>query len=304
MSFVHPFLLLLLAVPLMLAGWEWRRRGHALVLPFDHGDLPKGRKLERLVKGLQLTAPALLALALLLLAGPQRLRPAEDSRVLTNAVFCLDLSGSMMSPFGNGTRSDTAMQAIVDFTRRRKGDAFGLTAFGTEVLHWVPVTRDLSAIVAAAPFLRPDRMPSYMGGTRIGHAVSEVEKTLTGQTEGDRMIVLISDGESYDLGGGEAQRLGQELAANRITLFYVHVAEGAPQAETFTLASLSGGAAFAAGDPHALEEVFRRIDEMKPVKMKPAARMPVDFFWPFTAAALGCLVLQMGVILGVRFNPW
>jgi len=304
MSFAHPLLLLLLAVPVVLAGWEWRRRGHALVLPFDHGDLPAGRKLERLVKGLQLTGPVLLALAILLLAGPLRLRPADDSRVLTNAVFCLDLSGSMMSRFGSGSRSDAAMQSIVDFTKRRKGDAFGLTAFGTEVLHWVPVTKDLAAIVAAAPFLRPDRMPSYMGGTRIAHAVSEVEKTLTAQPEGDRMIILISDGESYDLGGGEAQRLGQELAANRITLFYIHVAEGAPQAETFTLASLSGGAAFAAGDPRALEEVFQRIDEMKPARLKPAAPVPVDFFWPFTAAALGCLVLQMGVILGVRFNPW
>ena len=210
----------------------------------------------------------------------------------------------MMSRFGNGTRSDKALEAITEFTKHRKGDAFGLTVFGTEVLHWVPVTKDLSAIVAAGPFLRPEKMPAYMGGTRIGHAVTEVQKTLTAQPEGDRMIVLISDGESYDLGGGVAQRLGQELAANHITLFYVHVAEGQPQEETFTMASLSGGAAFAAGDPRALEEVFRKIDAMKPAKLKPAAPVPVDFFWPFTAAALGCLTLQMGSVLGLRFNPW
>ena len=56
MSFAHPLVLLLLAIPVLLAAWEWQRRGHVLVLPFDHGDLPKGRKLGRLVKSLA-TAP-------------------------------------------------------------------------------------------------------------------------------------------------------------------------------------------------------------------------------------------------------
>ena len=60
--------------------------------------------------------------------------------MLTNLEFCLDVSGSMMAQYGSGTRSDKALEAIVDFTSYRKGDAFGLTAFGTEVLHWVPVT--------------------------------------------------------------------------------------------------------------------------------------------------------------------
>jgi hypothetical protein len=36
MSFARPWLLLLLALPLLLTAWEWRRAGHQLVLPFDH----------------------------------------------------------------------------------------------------------------------------------------------------------------------------------------------------------------------------------------------------------------------------
>jgi Ca-activated chloride channel family protein len=304
MSFAHPLVLLLLALPVILTAWEWRRPGHRLVLPFDHGDLPAGRRLERFIQALQMSGPILLALAILLLAGPQRMRPAEDSRVLNNVIFCLDLSGSMMAPFGDGTRSDKSLAAITEFTKRRKGDAYGLTAFGTEVLNWVPVTKDLAAIAAATPFLRPERMPSYMGGTRIGNAVREVQKTLVATPEGDRMIVLISDGESYDLGGGVAQQLGQDLGANRIALFYINVAEGDPQEETATMASLSGGASFGAEDPRALAEVFQRIDAMRPTRLQPAAPVPVDFFWPFTAAAFGCLTLQVVVALGVRFNPW
>jgi Ca-activated chloride channel family protein len=304
MSFAHPAVLLLLALPVILAAWDWQRRGHIVVLPFDHGDVPSHRRLERLVKSLQLTVPLLLALAILLLAGPQRLRVPKDTRVLTNVVFCLDVSGSMMSQFGDGTRSDKALAAIVDFTHKRKGGAFGLTAFGSGVLHWVPVTRDLDVIARAAAFLRPERMPSYMGGTLIGHAVREVEKLLVAAPVGDRMIILVSDGDSFDLSGGVAEQIGRDLVANHITLFYIHVAEGQPQEETAAMARMSGGQAFAADNPGALADVFHRIDAMKPAQLKPLAPVPVDFFWPFVVSALGCLVLQMASVLGLRFTPW
>ena len=304
MSFARPLLLLLLALPLLLAVWEFKRAGHRLVLPFDHGLPRHSRFLGRFVKCLNLAAPALLAVAVALLAGPQRMAQTADARVLTNLEFCLDVSGSMMSQFGSGTRSDKALEAIVDFTSYRKGDAFGLTAFGTEVLHWVPLTKDLSALRNSAPFLKPDKMPRYMGGTRIGHALREVQKVLAARPEGDRMIILISDGESYDLNGGVAEKIGSELSQDHIVMFYIHVAEGAPQDETFTVASLTGGQAFAAGDPSALKEVFRRIDAMRPAKVKPSAPEPADFFWPFAMSGLGLLGMQMLSLLGLRYTPW
>ena len=79
----------------------------------------------------RLPRPGLLAIAILLLAGPQRPSASADARVLTNLEFCLDVSGSMMAPFGDGKRADKALEAIIEFTSYRKGDAFGLTAFGT-----------------------------------------------------------------------------------------------------------------------------------------------------------------------------
>jgi Ca-activated chloride channel family protein len=230
--------------------------------------------------------------------------PSADARVLTNIQLCLDVSGSMMAPFGDGKRADKAVEAIMEFTSRRKGDAFGLTAFGTEVLHWVPLTKDLAALRASAPFMRPEKMPPYMGGTRIAHALRAVQKTLAASPEGDRMIILISDGQSYDLSGGAAEKLGSELSKDNITLFYIHVAEGAPQDETFTVANLTGGQAFAAGDPAALREVFARIDAMKPAKLKPSVPEPADYFWPFAVGGMALLGLQMLSLLGVRYTPW
>lgn len=304
MSFARPLLLLLLILPVLLVWWEWRRRGRPLVLPFDHSQARPRRWLERIVKCHNLVAPLLLAVVIGMLAGPQRTTTPKDERVLTNIEFVLDVSGSMMAPFGDGTRADKAFEAIVDFTSFRKGDAFGLTIFGTEYVHWVPLTKDLTAVRLAAPFLRPEKMPPHMGGTRIGHALQGVQKKMRDLAEGDRMVVLISDGQSFDLGGGAAQKIGEELRENGITVFYIHAAEGQPQEETFTLSSLTGGEAFAAGDPSALREVFRRIDEMKPTKLKPAAPDLADWFWPFAVTGLGLVSLQVVGAFRFRFTPW
>jgi len=152
--------------------------------------------------------------------------------------------------------------------------------------------------------LRPEKMPPHMGGTRIGHALQAVGKKLRTREEGDRMVVLISDGQSADLSGGAAQRIGEELNGDNITVFYIHVAEGQPQDETFTLANLTGGQAFAADDPSALSEVFQRIATMKPVTLKPSAPDQADWFWPFAIAGLGLTALQVVVSLRFRFTPW
>lgn len=304
MTFASPWVLVLLIVPVLLVWWEWARRGVPVVLPLDHSGAPRRKWLAQLLKLIQSSAPLLLAVVILLLAGPQKLERPGEERVLTNIEVVMDVSGSMAAPFGDGTRADKALEAIVEFTNFRKGDAFGLTIFGTEVVHWVPLTKDLSAIRLAAPFLRPDRMPPHMGGTRIGHALEAVHRKLRTREEGDRMIVLISDGQSADLGGGLAQRLGEDFSRDNITVFYIHTAEGQPQEETFTIANLTGGQAFAAGDPAALQEVFERIDEMKPTKLAPAAPEYVDYFRPFTIAGLVLLGVQLVGLLGMRFTPW
>jgi len=79
MSFHHPALLWLLALPVMWSFWQWVRRGHPLVLPFDYGQQREGRRLRALVN-LANTLPALLlALAVLVLAGPRRPAPPRTS---------------------------------------------------------------------------------------------------------------------------------------------------------------------------------------------------------------------------------
>ena len=73
MSFARPWVLLLLIAPVLLVWWEWRRRGRPLVLPFDHARAKARSWLERAIKVANLLPALLLAIAVMLLAGPQRL---------------------------------------------------------------------------------------------------------------------------------------------------------------------------------------------------------------------------------------
>jgi Ca-activated chloride channel family protein len=303
-TFAHPWVLGLLVAPLALVLWVWRRRSGALVLPFDHSGARQKRILRVLVDLAETLPPMLLALVLVVLANPQKLSEPRSRRVLTNIEFCVDISGSMTSPFGEGSRYDGAMKAIEDFLDFRKGDAFGLTFFGNNVLHWVPLTSDTSAIRCAPPFMRPENAPPWYGGTMIGKALLACRDVLVQREQGDRMIVLVSDGQSADLDGGAADDVAQKLRQDGIVVYHIHAAEGQVPDEVVDIAAITGGEAFAAGDPDALKTVFHRIDAMQQVKLEKVSAETLDDYEPWCWAALSVLAAGVLCALGLRYTPW
>ncbi len=306
MSFAYPAVLLLLVVPLVLLGWTWRRAGGRIALPFDHGQgrSSAGRGWGFLL-GLADSLPALLlGVVVVLLAGPQQLSAPKSRRVLTNIEFCVDVSGSMTAPFGDGTRYDASMKAIDEFLNIRKGDAFGLTFFGNNVLHWTPLTSDPSAIRCAPPFMKPDNVPPWMGGTMIGQALQACKEVLAAREGGDRMIVLVSDGDSFDLGNGNDETIAQTLKRNGIVVFAIHIAEGDPPGQIVNITSATGGEIFPVGEPEALESVFRRIDAMQTTKLEKTSPEVLDDFGPVCLAGLSVLGLAGLTFFGLRYTPW
>src|SRR4051812_1787175 len=124
MIFLHPELLPLLCLPIVFGFWHWRRRGRPVVLPFDHGNLRRGRWLDFLVRAAGLLPAGLLAVVLLLLAGPLIEGPPNYPTQVANIQIALDTSGSMKESLGGRikkdgkpyTRYDAAMEAITEFT--------------------------------------------------------------------------------------------------------------------------------------------------------------------------------------------
>jgi Ca-activated chloride channel family protein len=305
--FAYPLLLILLAIPAGICAWIWRGggAGQRVAIPMDGGIHPR-RRIWGALLNLTASLPALLlALAILLLAGPQQFSEPKTKKKLTNIQFALDVSGSMTAPFGDGNRYDAAMSAINEFINYRESDAFGLTVFGDHFLHWIRLTSDPSAFGYATAFLGPKRLPVWFrGGTKIGMALEECLKLLVEREDGDRLVILVSDGYSADLGGGRDVEIASRLAANEITVYAIHVAPGAPPAQLLTISGRTGGEVFAAGDPEGLATIFRRIDEMQKTGIEKIAAESMDNFKPYSIAGAATLGLFLLSLTGLRYNPW
>ncbi|MCA8976762.1 MAG: VWA domain-containing protein [Planctomycetes bacterium] len=302
--FGRPWMLLLLVVPLLQLCWVWRRRGRRTVLPFDQGLAGSGWLLRALL-GIGESMPAmLLSLAVIILSLPQELAAPQQKRALTNIQFCVDISGSMTASFGAGTRYDAAMKAINQFLDYRTGDAFGLTFFGNNYLHWVPLTSDPSAFRCSIPFMRPENNVPGFGGTEIAKAVMACREELVARSEGDRMLILVTDGWSSDLGGGNEMDIAKKLRRDDITLFAINIQESEARGEIVNLARMTGGEVFNPGDTRALDAVFQSIDQMTKAKLQQTAAELVDWFWPFALVGLCVLGFYGLVQLGLRYTPW
>ncbi len=322
MIFQHPQLLSLLALPVILAFREWARRGQPMALPFDHGEQSRGRILRILVLSANSLPSMLLAVAILFLAHPLTHTPPEVERQLNNVQFLLDTSGSMAEDHGSqaqgrNRRFDSAMDAIEKFVSYRKGDAFGLTIFSRHFIHWVPLTLDTQSISLSKSFIQPDNpridppgtprrgLPDELWGiTKIGKALYGAADMLSERPSGDRMIILMTDGESSDIKPPLDTPVIERLRAENITVFTIMLSGDKISDPLIRITRASGGEVFNAITPEALDSVFRKIDEMKKVVILEKRPGVVDYYEPLFLPATIILLLSIFALFGLRFTPW
>lgn len=303
-AFERPWVLAALLLPAFLTARLWKRRGRAVALPVDFGSHASRSLVGRSITIAESLLPGLLAIAIIIAANPQTTGSPITQRRLTNIMFCVDCSGSMLAAFGDGDRYDASMKAINQFLHFRDGDAFGLTFFAQDVVRWCPLTRDVSAFECSLPFMRPDAQRAIGGGTMIARALSACRGFLEEQEQGDRMVILVSDGQSFDLMNGADEETARELKESRVVLFAIHIGDTEIPAEISSIAQATGGEAFVSGDPAALETVFRRIDAMKPAEIEQIGIEYVDALAPFCTAGLTLALMAAGAAFGLRYTPW
>lgn len=303
MSFHHPLVLWLLVFPILWGFLQWVRKGRPIVLPFDHGTQKRGGAL-RFFTTLADTLPAvLLAVAVLLLAGPRKAASPKDVRVMSNIILCVDVSGSMQSPFGNGTRYTAAVEAARAFCNYRKGDAFGLTIFGNEYVHWVPPTPELSAISSAMDYIDIRRLP--FGGTLIALALRGCRDELKQvSNDGDKAVILITDGGSADFGGGGDRAVADEMVESKIRVFGIIIGQDESGSGMETITSATRGKLFNATDRSAMPGIFAEIDRMQKARFRQVADEWVDDYRALTMIGLAAAALYALSLLGLRYNPW
>ena len=310
MSFTNPGLLFLLVVPLVLAWAALRRSGASVAAPVATGSLHPRRRLSLFLALPTLIPPALVAVTVVLLAGPIRHEQTVGRvpKKLTNIQFCLNVSDSMLAMrIGMHCRYCASTNAIGNFARGREGDAFGLTLFGTRPITWVPLSDDVSALYRAAQLCYPDHMPDLVSrdaDTAAGLRLSSEQLKERGKGSGGRLLILLTDGEDPAL-PRHAEELTQLMIREDITL---HVLMFQNPGSCPTLAQMAertkGGRLSDCSSSHELAEAFRAIDQMNRIEYEVGAPEAVPDNMPWIWAAAVLLLLYFESLFGVRYTPW
>ncbi|MGE4460762.1 MAG: VWA domain-containing protein [Stenotrophomonas sp.] len=312
-EFAWPWLWLAVPLPLLMALWPRPAgNGPALRVPWPparlqatavhrHGPWP--RTLLLWLAWLCLCAAA---------ARPQQLGDAiEPPRQTRQMMLAVDLSGSMsegdMLLGGRVVDRLTAAKAVLaDFLDRREGDSIGLLVFGQRAYALTPLTRDRASV-------REQLRDSVVGlagrETALGDAIALAVKRLRGQPEGQRVLILLTDGvntagvidplKAAELARTEGVRVHTIAFGGNggVSLFGMRLPGAEDPIDEDTLARIArdtGGRFFRARDTGELVGIYAELDRLEPVRSAgPALRPRLErYAWPLAAALLlGLLAL-------------
>jgi mxaC protein len=196
LSFTDPWLLPALLLALLPLAFHGMRHDPHPSLVYVPVDWPS----QWLQWGLRLLAAATLALLIVAAAGPYA-GGGTVSHVGTGAqiVVAFDRSGSMSEPMAKGwddTRKSeskivAARRILLEFMRQRRGDMFGMVAFGSTPMAVAPLSDDRPMAEAA---LKSAEARS-MGFTSIGRALGmSLDYFRDRPYTAARLVLLVSDG--------------------------------------------------------------------------------------------------------------
>lgn len=241
-------------------------------------------------------------------------------------MLAVDISGSMsvedMTLHRETVDRLTVVKSVVgEFIERRDGDRVGLILFGSNAYLQTPLTFDLTSV---GTLLTEAPVGIAGGKTAIGDAIGLAVKRLRTRPDGDRVLVLLTDGANNV--GEVAPLKAAELAhAAEVRIHTIGVGADElnvpslfgilgsrrvnPSAEldeeTLTaIATQTGGQYFRARNTAELEGIYELIDELEPVEQEAEVFRPRKqlFFYPL-AFALGLFFLvllsQVGLLSGL-----
>lgn len=296
--------------------------GSILILPFAEElfDLPSARPGYRHrseIPPLMLAAWVLLVIAATrpVLEG----EPIEQSVTGRDLMLAVDLSGSMeVEDFVLDARKVdrlTATKSVAgDFIDRRVGDRIGLILFGENAYLQAPLTFDRKTVHT----LLDESVIGLAGDrTAIGDAIGLAIKRLKGNPEGQRVLILLSDGANtagnvapnkaaeiaakaglkiYTIGIGADEMIVRDLLGTR----KVNPSQDLDETTMRGIAEVTQGRYFRARDLEELEDIYRLLDELEPIERDKRYFRPESelFPWPLSAALL--LAILQGLLKRTR----
>lgn len=306
-AFSMPAALAGLIVPCALLAWRLRRRASGPGVPVHasalFGPLPRSwrERVRWLPDALRLAA---IVSALVALAGPLAWRTARATQGGADVMLLIDVSISMQALDFAPDRLGAARAFAERVLDQRPGDRFGLMSFASRSALRAPLTRDHDAVRAAIRDLVPG--DELLGeGTALGAAIVSAVERLAGGQAGDRMLVLLSDGQGVreSVPPPEAAALA---AARQVRVLTVGIGSGGAvpfptefgrvdvvlpldAANLTDIATRTRGRYFAAPDEAALRAVSDAIEELEspiPTEVSRPELFSVAPAWVLLALAL------------------
>lgn len=213
---------LLLIIPLAgLFIWMHRRRAARLANLISSNvwkTVIPGHKTKRSGRRTVLRLLALFCIGLALTRPQWGSHWEEVKQRGLDIIVVLDTSKSMLAEDIKPNRLQQAQWAVRDFVKQLKGDRIGLVAFAGSSFLQCPVTIDYAAFTMMLDDLYAGIIPR--GGTAIEQALKTAADSFDKETDADRVIILITDGEDHE---GDPMKMAHELKKQGIQLFSVGV---------------------------------------------------------------------------------
>ena len=149
----------------------------------------------------------------------------EEHQKGIEMMLVVDVSNSMLAEDFEPNRLDRTKFAIDRVVESMKQDRIGVVAFAGEAQVQLPITSDYRMARAFARKLSPQLVRTQ--GTDLGAAIKLASMSFSSQSEGSRVMILITDGENHE---SDALEAAQAAAEKGIAIYTIGIGtpEGAP----------------------------------------------------------------------------
>lgn len=327
MFFEYPYLLWLLAVPVLLvARYVWieikDRRPHfrvSSIAPWKAGGGTVLAVLRHIPFVLRIAA---LVLIIICLARPRS--STEMERVDTEGidiVFAMDVSTSMEARDFTPDRLGAAKDIAIEFISQRPTDRMGIVVFAGESYTQCPLTTDRATLINLMKDVETGLIDD---GTAIGNGLATAVARMKDSDAKSRVVILLTDGVN-NMGEVDPQMAAEIAKTYGIRVYTIGVGANGEAPYPFQtpwgielrkvkveidepllkgIAETTGGQYFRATDNTKLAEIYSEINRMEKTRTT-IDSFPVykELFPSFAVWALVCLLLELLLSALIRRLP-
>ncbi|MDD4278673.1 MAG: VWA domain-containing protein [Candidatus Sumerlaeales bacterium] len=187
---------------------------------------------KRLPHNIIVHATLISAIAIVLVFASARPQwGVKEQRILSRGldlIIAVDVSKSMIAQDYSPSRLNRAKEILQNILWETRGDRIGVVAFAGTAQIKCPLTLDYSMAKTTLQSIQAGCISSQ--GTNIGNAIDTAIKAFDIGSSGERVLVLLTDGEDHEPGLDEAI---QKAASKNIKIYTIGIgtSEGIPLLE-------------------------------------------------------------------------